>query len=519
MYSVLVKELWNVQLQRGAVGFDPSGAKMMVAQFAPSFPRDVLDAVRSWIPIVSEVSPASLLPDIDHYPPLVKEVYGFSITQRKLLLEAVEIILDSFTEHPEGLGNGSDAVNPHLLTIPRTSIACISAQICSMLEHVDLLRTPDAEVQPAADVDQRMCSRAPIHPGSKQELTEELQQCRQYAFDVEKELMTQAKIAELSMGREKKEHEKAMARVLQINNHLEDKLRHRTEEHQKATHRILTYEQRLQHDQWLLGEKEGKIRELEHQLHESECMQEDILLPEREYGKRVIRLRLQEFEGICRNNERLKNVQLCMDGRTDVLKDALKNVPTSRDLAELALKTLNELEDEFEISFQNRAQRVEEFINSQKKYTHDQEIQASPMYDQSGYFVCVETQTDLDEEGQNDSTPRASFNYSPTFFQAERPPPVRRRTLGSGRLMELHSTVIEPHRHPTTPEIQTPRTRKNNNDNGVYVGLPMIKRRSRHTAAHTLENLDIGCSKMTQSSGVNSPGGNTFAKDDIFSTR
>merc|ERR1719326_1351191 len=209
-----------------------------------------------------------------------------TVVQRKLLIEALHIVFDVFNDEfaAESLGQGDAPI------LPRASVASVSVQVSAMLEHLSLSKTGGADaLLQQGDIDinawENSCARAgkKPQPGSKRELIEELQMCRRQIFDLEKELMTQSKIADATAIREKRETDKALQRLTTVNQALEDKLKSRTLECRDCNQRICDLERRIDHEQNLVLEKGKKISMLETELARTSRMQDDLLLRERKY--------------------------------------------------------------------------------------------------------------------------------------------------------------------------------------------------------------------------------------------
>lgn len=366
--GVVLKELWAVQLQQctaGASGhaptpFDPQAARDLLSRHSTSLARDVLDAARGWIPSVADVQPSTLLPDLDQFPASAQDAEGMSVCQRKLLLEALELVLD------EPIADGTEAEHQPLL--PRTSIACVSAQVAAALEHFALLQPQTAGPAHLREVDidvsswQRICDKGAEKPtpGSKQELIEELQGCRNRIFNLEREMVSQERLAASNASRQKRAGEKAISVLQATNRNLDDKLKVQGEEYSAMEKTLHDCDRRLTHEHRLAADKGKKIRVLEEELSRSVRMHEDLLRREKEYGKRILRLRVEEFAGLCRDHQRkkrLKNAILSMEisGQSEqAIKDA---EPSEKDLADLARQTLDDLESEFDAFFADRQRK------------------------------------------------------------------------------------------------------------------------------------------------------------------
>lgn len=314
--SVVLKEFYLVQINRGRQNqnLDPDGVRSLLARIAPTLGQDVLETVAGWIPVAAEVTSESLLPDLDRFPTTTHNAQGLSVQQKKLVLEAVEIMLDTFN-HAEV--TGLDAHDVPLL--PRPCIACISAQVVSMLEHLALVRGRGTAVAlHDNDLDlatwQRVCNTSREQPqkGSREELVEELQQCRQRIFELEKELAMQANSAAGSAARAKREHGQMATRLLNVNHALELKNKMQSNEAKALREQVSELQVRLAHDHWRAGQKDKETLALEEQLARQMRLQDDMLVREKEYGRRILNLHLKEFESTCRNDQRMRTLSRVM---------------------------------------------------------------------------------------------------------------------------------------------------------------------------------------------------------------
>jgi len=228
----------------------------LVAKLAPTLTIDVLNAARGWVPAAASLTPSSLLPDLDEFPPDARDSVGLTIVQRKLLFETLEVILDVFND-PMMVGN----LRPPLL--PRHNLACVAAQVAAALEHCLIVRPQNAVLsteQGPLDTEslRPVSSSRSGHPsvaGTRKEAIEEMQLARKHTFEIERQMATQERNAEVLAARTKRAHEQDTSRLIRINKTLEDKLRQRTEEHRCNIKRVADLERRVQHEQWLKEEK------------------------------------------------------------------------------------------------------------------------------------------------------------------------------------------------------------------------------------------------------------------------
>jgi len=143
-----------------------------------------------------------------------------------------------------------------------------------------------------------------------------------------------------------------------VNQALEDKLRDRTTEFNNASQRIGDLERRINHEQSLVQEKGKRIRVLENELARCARMQDDLLSREREYGKRILQLKVEEFMGLCRDHQRKKRLESAINGNSS--SGVEDEVPTEQDLQNLATDTLGMLKNQFEEFFEERQLSIQE---------------------------------------------------------------------------------------------------------------------------------------------------------------
>jgi len=195
--------------------------------------------------------------------------------------------------------------------------------------------------------------------GTRKEVVEEVQLSRRHIFEIERQMATQERNAEVLAARTKRDHEQGTSRLFRINRALEDKLRQRTEEHRCNAKRVADLERKLQHEQWLKEEMKTRVQKLEDDLWKHTRMHNDILMRECQYGKRILRLHLKEFQGLCHDGKRLKRLETVISG------DAQPAQPgrlTEVELANLAGQTLEDLEAEFEAFFTERQSQFQELV-------------------------------------------------------------------------------------------------------------------------------------------------------------
>lgn len=367
--GVILKELWAVELARqssspSAARFDPDVSKRLVARVSRRLSNDIMDAVRGWIPVAEELQATSLLPDLHEFPPYAADEDGVTLGQRRLLLEALTIVFDTFNPDT-GANHGQDS-EPML---PPASVACISVQLAGMLEHLSLTNSHRGQAllqQGDLDLDswQNVCANAgeTPHAGTKAELVNELQECRCRIFDLEKEFLTQSKASAAAANREKRETEKAIQRFLTVNQALEEKLKVRTHSLYESDHRNQDLERRVAHEEALLQEKNKKILRQQQDLERLARKQDDLLLRERKYGERILELRLEEFKSTHRDKQRKTRLVNMIEGKMvsegeDDLLDSVGEY-NEGDMESLAKRTLLQVTSQFDDFIEEREAKI-----------------------------------------------------------------------------------------------------------------------------------------------------------------
>jgi len=396
--SIILKELLAGQLQQGRVP-DPVGAQMLLQQLAPSIAEDLLETSLSWIPVAAEVSSETLLPDLDRFPIVSQSVEGLTVHQRKLLLEAIEIILDVFNE-PEAQGQDPETFKPSL---PRPSMACIAAQVAMMLEHLTVLRRGQGRLSAAGghldggDLDLAVLHQVhaaagkPVR-GSREDLMEEVQQCRKRIFEQQKELEAQAKAAGAGAARAKREHAQKASRMMSA---FENQTKKQTEELKAQVSDLV---QRVTHEQWRAEQKAQQAKFLEEELAKQARMQDDMLVREKEYGKRILDLHLKEYESTARHDQRIKVMSKVMqeDG-SQVTRASTRKVEegdnppelTEAAIAELAKRTLEDLQQNFDGIFDKRLTHFKDSVKKSEARLAERQHRVQAVLDQTKKDVLV----------------------------------------------------------------------------------------------------------------------------------
>lgn len=486
--NAVLKELLAGQLQRGLEPVDASRAQALLNELAPNIAKDILETASGWIPVAAEVSPESLLPDLDQFPPAPHNVEGLTVQQRKLLLEAIEIILDVFNDPSDENEEELDEHQPHL---PRPSIACISAQVASVLEHLTILRPRNAATA-CHDADLDLADWQRVHAAgcdqrtrsSREELIEEVQQCRQRIFEVEKEFAVQANHAAAQAARAKRDHTQMAARLLNVNRALEVKCKQQAQEAKDLHQQVFDLGLRVTYEQARAEQKDQQTKQLQEELSKQVRMQDDMLVREKEYGRRILTLHLGEFESTVRNDHRLKALSSVMSGRTrteteidirtrsgtsspravTATESTARHELNAEDLADLAKRTLESLERDFDGIFEERQRRFKEVVKKQEARLQDRQSRFLAICEQTkkdtlvnhgrlsspkaGKFLAVRRQC-VDAEAQTEPEAR-----SPMQWESE----GQAGTTHSLPPAPVAKSVTDPVRHPVGSTASAGRT-------------------------------------------------------------
>lgn len=366
------KELWTTdvrrQRQHGSVNFmNECPGEDLLKRMELSLAQNILDAATGWIPALRGLTPASLMPDLYCFPHKVQDVEGLTPMQRKLLLQLLEIVLDDFHRPPDLPSDTHQQEDesrlPLLLPV---SIACISAQIAAALEHVVLTNIKSAPAQlREADMDlnhwQQVAAKKTV-THSREELLEELQKYRQESFDLEAKMQSLTSTHERILVIERSDAKQALERLLTINSRLETKLRTRTEESREKSRQISELHTKLDYARWLTEKTSAKRDELERESMRWQQLKEDMFIREREYGRRLIRFRVEEVQTILRNNQRAKQMRDLLDGNPAA---SVVNVDTGepgQELGRIAKQTIMDLERAFDELLAQRQEQFQEMV-------------------------------------------------------------------------------------------------------------------------------------------------------------
>jgi len=352
-----------------------------------------------------------------------------------------------------------------------------------VLEHLLYLRpTGPGNQFHEADMDlsawERLCDpeSAALRKQSKADLVDELQQCRQKVFSLEKDLAKQAKSLEAETACWKREHERTTGRLMEVNLALEAKLRQQSADCKKFKEQVQCYQRKLEHEQWLQMQKEDRIEELESELARLNRQQEDMLLREREYGQRIMRLHVQEFESSRRNDQRMRRLSSMLQG--DMASTLGADSEAERDLEQVMTRTVQSLEREFDEIFNLRQERFKQVAEECEAAINRREERFAEVCDQLRFdvfgpqakplsrrmgrrsrrpvLVDAEVQTQQRRVAMDDGDPMsllaASFDSATGGFSARQ----RRRSVGSPPLPVKRGGGELPVEHiPTPPARQS----------------------------------------------------------------
>merc|ERR1712139_102566 len=130
----------------------------------------------------------------------------------------------------------------------------------------------------------------------------------------ERELLVRSRAEKEKVSYEKAERAKAEARLMEINSQLEDRLRARTEELRKAGQKLIEAQRGMDHAKFLLEDKNKQIAKFEYKEQQRLKEEEQQNEREKEYGKRLLRLAIQEDAMKQREKYRLEKLQAYIKG-------------------------------------------------------------------------------------------------------------------------------------------------------------------------------------------------------------
>jgi hypothetical protein len=125
---------------------------------------------------------------------------------------------------------------------------------------------------------------------------------------LERDFAQQKKITEALTARGKRDLDSTEKRLLGVNQALEERLRRRFEDFKEANERAYKLQHRVTHLEWLLEEKDRVAEELKQDNARLGRKQSDLLIRERDYGKRVLQLYVKETASIRRESQRVERL-------------------------------------------------------------------------------------------------------------------------------------------------------------------------------------------------------------------
>jgi len=360
------KELLQIWLREDPSSFDVEVVTAVSDAACAHVSADLIELVKGWLPsLVLEVqSPLVDLGNGDggvaHSP-----AYAAELT---MLTSSLQLFFESANffeplQVGEQLGDLAPRVPPWFMDfqLPTPSTFCLAAEIAPVLMRAQ--RSSSGE-------DQAESAEPEAPPGSQQEtITRQLQQCRKRIFSLERELVVQSRTEKEKVTFEKAERAKSETRLMDINSQLEERLKARTEELRKAGQKLIEAQRGMDHAKFLLEDKNRQIAKFEYKEQQRLKHEEQQNEREREYGKRLLRLAIQEDVMKQREKYRLEKLQGFIKGEEQVedLADSGADVNMR--------SALDKMEDEFEVTFKQRQEKFDAALKDYERKVEEKKAQ------------------------------------------------------------------------------------------------------------------------------------------------
>lgn len=136
-------------------------------------------------------------------------------------------------------------------------------------------------------------------------------------MDFERDQKSTRRMADAAIARGRQDAEKAVSRLLFVNRTLEQKHKQQVEESRQIKQRCTDLEQRAQHYEQVAEEKTKINKQLQDEIFKGTQRQEDNLIREREYGKRIVNLHIDHMNRLNIDQQRIKKMHTMLaDGPT-----------------------------------------------------------------------------------------------------------------------------------------------------------------------------------------------------------
>jgi hypothetical protein len=357
------KELLQIWLREDPSSFDVEVVTAVSDAACSRISEDLIQLAKEWAPTLAlEVN--SPLVDLGHADGETDQAFA---TELAVLTSSLLNFFESvnFFE-PLQVGESLGELAPRLpswfsdFQLPSHSIFGLAAVIAPVLLRAQ--RLPRSEDQ--------MDARPEAPPGSQEELlTRQLQQCRKRIFSLERELVVQSRTEKEKVSFEKSERAKSETRLMEINSQLEERLKARTEELRKAGQKLIEAQRGMDHAKFLLEDKNKQIAKFEYKEQQRLKYEEDRSEREKEYGKRLLRLAIQEDAMKQREKYRLEKLQSFIKGDEQVEDLSDSNADVNMRSA------LEKVEDEFEVTFKQRQEKFDAALREYERKVEEKKAQ------------------------------------------------------------------------------------------------------------------------------------------------
>jgi len=180
--------------------------------------------------------------------------------------------------------------------------------------------------------------------------------CRKRVFALERELVAREHAQREREAFDKAERAKSEARLMDINRQLEERLKVKAEELRRAGQKIIEAQRGIDDARAQLTEKKHRISKLEYQIGLNKNSSEECEAKEKEYGRRMLRLAVQESALGEREHRRVLKLQGVLGAGSDLpasllqAQDEMLNLDQSSGLFE-------RLEAQFKERLQHRREQ------------------------------------------------------------------------------------------------------------------------------------------------------------------
>lgn len=360
------KELLQIWLREDPSSFDVEVVTAVSDAACSRIAADLIRLAKEWVPTLA-LELDSPLVDLGHADGEAEASQAFAAELAVLTSSLLNFFESVNFFEPLQVGESLGELAPRLpswfsdFQLPTPSIFCLAAVIAPVLLRAQ--RAPRGEAQTDA-------GKPEAPPGSQEELLiRQLQQCRKRIFSLERELVVQSRTEKEKVSFEKAERANSETRLMEINSQLEERLKARTEELRKAGQKLIEAQRGMDHAKFLLEDKNKQIAKFEYKEQQRLKHEEQHNEREKEYGKRLLRLAIQEDAMQQREKYRLEKLQSFIQGGSQVEDLTDSNADVNMRSA------LEKVEDEFEVTFKQRQEKFDAALREYERKVEEKKAQ------------------------------------------------------------------------------------------------------------------------------------------------